>query len=104
MEKIQAPMFVSQTYVGREDKPFEGSSEYINLSRAWHPGKELPEIGEECLLAFGDHSYSVGHIIIFKNGTWGWIADCDYYSSLEIVQWAYIKDFVPHKLKKGGKQ
>ena len=75
--------------MGRDDE------EYINLCKVWHPGKELPESEDNCLLCFEDSSYDIGHrtedFIEFD----GWRTDFGLYKFEEIVQWAYLKDIVP---------
>lgn len=77
---------------------------YINLAKVWHQGKELPKSNQDdCLLDFGDSSYDVGHITEEPEGFYGWRTDWGLFTFEEIVQWAYLKDIVPTKLKKGGK-
>lgn len=83
--------------MGRDDE------EYINLAKVWHQGKDLPKSYDDCLIDFGDSSYDVGHITEEPDGFYGWRTDCGLYTFEEIVQWAYLKDIVPTKLKKGGK-
>lgn len=99
-------MVESETYVGRSDQPFEGSTEYINLAKVWHSGKDIPkaikDVGHDCLIDFGDSSYDLGHISKDSDGFYGWRTDWGCYTFEEIVQWAYLKDIVPVKLKDGG--
>lgn len=83
--------------MGRDDE------EYINLAKVWHQGKDLPKIYDDCIIDFGDSSYDVGHITEEPDGFYGWRTDWGLYTFEEIVQWAYLKDIVPTKLKKGGK-
>lgn len=83
--------------MGRDDE------EYINLAKVWHQGKELPKSYDDCIIDFGDSSYDVGHITEEPDGFYGWRTDWGLYTFEEIVQWAYLKDIVPIKLKKGGK-
>lgn len=83
--------------MGRDDE------EYINLAKVWHQGKDLPKIYDDCIIDFGDSSYDVGHITEEPDGFYGWRTDWGLYTFEEIVQWAYLKDIVPIKLKKGGK-
>ena len=84
--------------MGRDDE------EYINLAKVWHQGKDLPKRYDDCIIDFGDSSYDVGHITEEPDGFYGWRTDWGLYTFEEIVQWAYLKDIVPIKLKKGGKQ
>ena len=83
--------------MGRDDE------EYINLAKVWHQGKDLPKIYDDCIIDFGDSSYDVGHITEEPDGFYGWRTDWGLFTFEEIVQWAYLKDIVPIKLKKGGK-
>ena len=83
--------------MGRDDE------EYINLAKVWHQGKDLPKSYDDCIIDFGDSSYDVGHIAEEPDGFYGWRTDWGLYTFEEIVQWAYLKDIVPTKLKKGGK-
>lgn len=83
--------------MGRDDE------EYINLAKVWHQGKDLPKSYDDCFIDFGDSSYDVGHITEEADGFYGWRTDWGLYTFEEIVQWAYLKDIVPTKLKKGGK-
>lgn len=83
--------------MGRDDE------EYINLAKVWHQGKELPKSYDDCIIDFGDSSYDVGHITEEPDGFYGWRTDWGLYTFEEIVLWAYLKDIVPIKLKKGGK-
>lgn len=83
--------------MGRDDE------EYINLAKVWHQGKDLPKRYDDCIIDFGDSSYDVGHITEEPDGFYGWRTDWGFFTFEEIVQWAYLKDIVPIKLKKGGK-
>lgn len=83
--------------MGRDDE------EYINLAKVWHQGKDLPKRYDDCIIDFGDSSYDVGHITEEPDGFYGWRTDWGLFLFEEIVQWAYLKDIVPTKLKKGGK-
>lgn len=83
--------------MGRDDE------EYINLAKVWHQGKDLPKSYDDCIIDFGDSSYDVGHITEEPDGFYGWRTDWGLYTFEKIVQWAYLKDIVPIKLKKGGK-
>lgn len=83
--------------MGRDDE------EYINLAKVWHQGKDLPKSYADCIIDFGDSSYDVGHITEEPDGFYGWRTDWGLFLFEEIVQWAYLKDIVPTKLKKGGK-
>jgi hypothetical protein len=83
--------------MGRDDE------EYINLAKVWHQGKDLPKSYDDCIIDFGDSSYDVGHITEEPDGFYGWRTDWGLYTFEEIVQWAYLKDIVPIKLKKGVK-
>ena len=76
---------------------------YINLAKVWHQGKDLPKSYDDCIIDFGDSSYDVGHITEEPDGFYGWRTDWGLFMFEEIVQWAYLKDIVPTKLKKGGK-
>lgn len=76
---------------------------YINISKVWHQGKDLPKSYDDCIIDFGDSSYDVGHITEEPDGFYGWRTDWGLFTFEEIVQWAYLKDIVPTKLKKGGK-
>lgn len=76
---------------------------YINLAKVWHQGKDLPKSYDDCLIDFGDSSYDVGHITEEPDGFYGWRTDWGLFIFEEIVQWAYLKDIVPTKLKKGVK-
>lgn len=84
---------------GRDDE------EYINLAKVWHQGKELPKSNQdECLLDYADGmTTEVGHTYTDPDGSRGWLTDSGAHLFEEIVQWAYLKDIVPIKLKKGGK-
>lgn len=79
--------------------------EYINLAKVWHQGKELPKSNQdECLLDYADGmTTEVGHTYTDPDGSRGWLTDSGAHLFEEIVQWAYLKDIVPIKLKKGGK-
>lgn len=79
--------------------------EYTNLAKVWHQGKELPKSNqEECLLDYADGmTTEVGHTYTDPDGSRGWLTDSGAHLFEEIVQWAYLKDIVPIKLKKGGK-
>lgn len=90
-------------WLGVADERAWGYDEYINLAKVWHQGKELPKRYDDCLIDFGDSSYDVGHITEEPDGFYRWRTDWGFYTTEEIVQWAYIKDIVPTKLKKGGK-
>lgn len=78
---------------------------YINISKVWHQGKELPKSDQdECLLDYADGmTTEVGHTYTDPDGSRGWLTDSGAHLFEEIVQWAYLKDIVPIKLKKGGK-
>lgn len=76
---------------------------YINLAKVWHQGKDIPKSYVDCIIDFGDSSYDVGHITEEPDGFYGWRTDWGLFLFEEIVQWAYLKDIVPTKLKKGGK-
>ena len=76
---------------------------YINLAKVWHQGKDIPKSYDDCIIDFGDTSYDVGHITEEPDGFYGWRTDWGLFIFEEIVQWAYLKDIVPTKLKKGGK-
>lgn len=84
---------------GRDDE------EYINLAKVWHQGKELPKSNQdESLLDYADGmTTEVGHTYTDPDGSRGWLTDSGAHLFEEIVQWAYLKDIVPTKLKKGGK-
>lgn len=90
-------------WLGVADERAWGYDEYINLAKVWHQGKDLPKSYDDCLIDFGDSSYDVGHITEEPDGFYGWRTDWGLYTFEEIVQWAYLKDIVPTKLKKGGK-
>lgn len=79
--------------------------EYTNLAKVWHQGKELPKSNQdECLLDYADGmTTEVGHTYTDPDGSRGWLTDSGAHLFEEIVQWAYLKDIVPIKLKKGGK-
>lgn len=85
--------------MGRDDE------EYINLAKVWHQGKELPKSNnEDCLLDYADGmTTEVGHTYTDPDGSRGWLTDSGAHLFEEIGQWAYLKDIVPIKLKKGGK-
>ena len=85
--------------MGRDDE------EYINLAKVWHQGKELPKSNQdECLLDYADGmTTEVGHTYTDPDGSRGWLTDSGAHLFEEIGQWAYLKDIVPIKLKKGGK-
>lgn len=70
---------------------------YINISKVWHSGKELPESNnEDCLLDYADGmTIEVGHTYTDHDGTRGWLTDSGGHLFEEIVQWAYLKDIVP---------
>lgn len=70
---------------------------YINISKVWHKGKELPKSNEEdCLLDYADGlTIEVGHTYTDPDGTRGWLTDSGDHLFEEIVQWAYIRDIVP---------
>lgn len=106
LKRVDKSWLDSQVYVGREDKPFEGSSEYINLTDSWHSGKELPKSDDDfCLLDYASGlDVEVGHTYTDSSGFRGWLTDSGDHLFEEIVQWAYLEDIVPAKLKEGGKQ
>lgn len=81
------------------------NEEYINLAKVWHQGKELPKSDQDdCLLDYADGmTTEVGHTYTDPDGSRGWLTDSGAHLFEEIVQWAYLKDIVPIKLKKGGK-
>lgn len=85
--------------MGRDDE------EYINLAKVWHQGKELPKSDQDdCLLDYADGmTTEVGHTYTDPDGSRGWLTDSGAHLFEEISQWAYLKDIVPTKLKKGGK-
>ena len=85
--------------MGRDDE------EYINLAKVWHQGKELPKSDQDdCLLDYADGmTTEVGHTYTDPDGSHGWRTDSGAHLFEEISQWAYLKDIVPTKLKKGGK-
>lgn len=85
--------------MGRDDV------EYINLAKVWHQGKELPKSDQDdCLLDYADGmTTEVGHTYTDPDGSRGWLTDSGAHLFEEISQWAYLKDIVPTKLKKGGK-
>lgn len=85
--------------MGRDDE------EYINLAKVWHQGKELPKSDQdECLLDYADGmTTEVGHTYTDPDGSRGWLTDSGAHLFEEIGKWAYLKDIVPIKLKKGGK-
>lgn len=78
---------------------------YINLAKVWHQGKELPKSSQDdCLLDYADGmTTEVGHTYTDPDGSRGWLTDSGAHLFEEISQWAYLKDIVPTKLKKGGK-
>ena len=88
---------------GIENRMSAEDEVYINLAKVWHQGKDLPKSYDDCIIDFGDSSYDVGHITEEPDGFYGWRTDWGLYTFEEIVQWAYLKDIVPIKLKKGGK-
>ena len=90
-------------WLGVADERAWGYDEYINLAKVWHQGKDLPKSYDDCIIDFGDSSYDVGHITEEPDGFYRWRTDWGLYTFEEIVQWAYLKDIVPIKLKKGGK-
>lgn len=94
----------SQVYVGRDDKPFRGSAEYINLTDSWHQGKETPKSDDvPCLVDYGNgFDFEVGRTYTDTNGFRGWSTESGDHLFEEIVQWAYLKDIMPAKMKKGG--
>lgn len=70
---------------------------YINISKVWHSGKELPKSNEEdCLLDYADGlTIEVGHTYTAPDGSRGWLTDSGGHLFEEIVQWAYLDDLVP---------
>lgn len=80
--------------------------EYINLAKVWHQGKELPKSNnEDCLLDYADGmTTEVGHTYTDPDGSRGWLTDSGAHLFEEIVQWAYLKDIVPIKLKKNERK
>lgn len=70
---------------------------YINISKVWHSGKELPQSNEEdCLLDYADGlTKEVGHTYTDPDGSRGWLTDSGGHRFEEIVQWAYLDDLVP---------
>lgn len=70
---------------------------YINISKVWHSGKELPKSNEEdCLLDYADGlTIEVGHTYTDPDGSRGWLTDSGGHLFEEIVQWAYLDDLVP---------
>lgn len=70
---------------------------YINVSKFWHSGKELPESNnDDCLLDYADGmTIEVGNTYTDPDGTRGWLTDSGGHLFEEIVQWAYLKDIVP---------
>lgn len=88
---------------GMANRMSADDEEYINLAKVWHQGKDLPKSYDDCIIDFGDSSYDVGHITEEPDGFYGWRTDWGLFMFEEIVQWAYLKDIVPTKLKKGGK-
>lgn len=70
---------------------------YINISKVWHSGKELPKSNEEdCLLDYVDGlTKEVGHTYTDLDGSCGWLTDSGGHRFEEIVQWAYLADLVP---------
>ena len=111
LKRIPTSMLETDTYVGRSDKPFEESEEYISLSKGWHSVKEEPE-DEEAIIILVNAD--------FENPT---VCDLDVFSSFcektpsfsgkdedmwkeatmefQGGYWAYFKDFIP-TIKKGG--
>ena len=85
--------------MGRDDEL------YIDLAKVWHQGKELPKSDQDdCLLDYADGmTTEVGHTYTDPDGSRGWLTDSGAHLFEEISQWAYLKDIVPTKLKKGGK-
>lgn len=78
---------------------------YIKQAKVWHQGKELPKSDQDdCLLDYADGmTTEVGHTYTDPDGSRGWLTDSGAHLFEEISQWAYLKDIVPTKLKKGGK-
>lgn len=74
---------------------------YMNISKVWHSGKELPESNnEDCLLDYADGmTIEVGHTYTDLDGTRGWVTESGYHLFEEIVQWACLKDIVPALIK-----
>ena len=70
---------------------------YINVSKVWHSGEELPQSNEEdCLLDYADGlTKEVGHTYTDPDGSRGWLTDSGGHRFEEIVQWAYLDDLVP---------
>ena len=70
---------------------------YINISKVWHSGKELPKSDEEgCLLDYADgFTKEVGRTYTDPDGLRGWRTDSGEHLFEEIVQWAYLDDLVP---------
>lgn len=70
---------------------------YINISKVWHSGKELPNNNEEdCLLDYVDGlTKEVGHTYTDPDGLRGWLTDSGGHRLEEIFQWAYLDDLVP---------
>lgn len=92
-------------WLGVADERAWGYDEYINLAKVWHQGKELPKSSQDdCLLDYADGmTTEVGHTYTDPDGSRGWLTDSGAHLFEEISQWAYLKDIVPTKLKKGGK-
>ncbi len=84
---------------GMENRMSADDKVYINLCKVWHPGKELPESKDDCLLYFDDCSCNIGHRTEDFLELDGWRSDFNYYPFEEIVQWAYLKDIVPALIK-----
>lgn len=92
-------------WLGVADERAWGYDEYINLAKVWHQGKELPKSNQDdCILDYADGmTTEVGHTYTDPDGSRGWLTDSGAHLFEEISQWAYLKDIVPTKLKKGGK-
>lgn len=84
-------------WIDKEGNQHEGYNVWLGVAdeRTWGY--------DDCIIDFGDSSYDVGHITEEPDGFYGWRTDWGLYTFEEIVQWAYLKDIVSIKLKKGGK-
>lgn len=101
-----------QYWEGHEyPKNLDKDVEYISLSQSWHEAKEVPQ-DMHTLIIVANKDFSVAiSISLARECRFGCLDDTpnkaklnNFRKNLKFAYWAYLKDIVPTKLKKGGKQ
>lgn len=95
--------YLGESYLVSEKQINPDQPEYICLDKVWHSDGVYPESHKDkCLLDLGNGLVRTGFMDRDTNGLFFWaIPSLGEFRLEEVQQWAYIKDIVPPKTKKG---